>query len=439
MVLSTATETVMLFVDRLFLSRLSMLHMSSAMTGGLTSFVFSVLIVGTVDYVNTLTAQYYGANRMEETNRILFQGIWFGLLCWPLLLITIPLIPGFFALFGHSPRQIELESLYYSLLTWGGPLVILRSAFAAFFIGLGKTRLTFIANGLGMLLNIPLNGMLIFGWGPVPALGMAGAALGTLGGSLMSLTILATIWWRYPPAREWRRRLGIRLALPDRKLLYTLIRYGLPMGAETFVNTLAFNLFLQWMHSYGETVGAAITITFNYDMLSFFPMFGLGIATSTLVGQYLGAGVREHAQKSTHLSLKLALSYAGIMGLIFLIFAPTMVSAFVNPAEANADEVRDLAQTMLRLAAIYTLFDAIQIVFRGSLAGAGDTRWILILSGILHWSLVLLTFIGTRQMWPPLVIWCFFIGMVALLGLSTAFRYYMGRWKDIDLVGRTTI
>lgn len=438
MVLSTATETIMLFADRLFLSRLSMLHMSSAMTGGLTSFVFSVLIIGTVDYVNTLTAQFYGAGKMEQANRVLFQGLWFGLIFWPLLLPTIPLIPWFFAFFGHSSRQIELERLYYSILTLGVPLVVLRSAFAAFFIGLGRTRLTFLANGLGMLLNIPLNWIFIFGWGPVPAMGIAGAALGTLGGSLLSIIILVAIWWRYPLAREWRHRLGLGLGKLDRELFGSLARFGLPMGTETFINTMAFNLFLQWMHSYGETVGAAITITFNYDMLSFFPMFGLGIATSTLVGQYLGAGQLPNAQRSTQLSLKLALGYAGVMGLIFLAFSPLMVTIFVNPHEANAPEVRDLAQTMLRLAALYTLFDAIQIVFRGSLAGAGDTRWLLILSGLLHWCLVLVTYLGTVWVWPPLAIWGCFIGMVALLGLSTAWRYYQGKWKEIDLVGRTT-
>jgi len=434
MVLSTATETLMLFVDRLFLSRISMLHMSSAMTGGLTSFVFSVLIVGTVDYVNTLTAQHYGAGQLEKANRVLFQGIWFGLFCWPILLPTLFVISDFFAFFGHSQEQIHLESLYYSVLTLGSPLVIIRSAFAAYFIGLGKTNLSFWANGLGMLVNIPLNAVLIFGWGPFPPLGILGAALGTLGGSFVSVVVLVQLWWNFDLSKRARQNDGFKTLRLDPELLKTLVRYGLPMGFETFINTMAFNLFLQSMHSYGEIVGAAITITFNFDMISFFPMFGLGIATSTLVGQYLGADQFHNAQRSTFLSLKLALSYAGVMALIFFFLAPFLVRLFINPLDSYASEVNDLAQVMLRLAALYTLFDAIQIVFRGSLAGSGDTRWILFMSGFLHWALVGLTFWGAHHRWPALWIWGFFIAMVALLGLATALRYWQGKWKSINLV-----
>lgn len=434
MVLTTATETLMLFVDRLFLSRLSMLHMSAAMTGGLTAFVASVLIVGTVDYVNTLTAQSFGAGRHEDVNRTLFQGIWFGLLGWPLLLPSLFWIREFFGLFSHSPQLIDLESLYFSILVLGGPLTIVRSAFAAYFIGLGQTKLAFLANAVGTLANIPLNWVLIFGFGPIPALGMAGAALGTLGGSLVSILLLVLFWWRFTEAREWRSRLGSRLILPEARLLRSLIRFGLPAGFETFLNTLAFNLFLQMTHSFGEVAGAAVTITFNYDMLSFFPMFGLGIATSTLVGQYLGADRPQDARKSTFLSLRLALTYAAVIGLCFLTLSPYLVQAFVDPSDPNAAEVRSLAEVMIRMAALYTLFDATQIVFRGSLAGAGDTRWILVLSAILHWGLVLYTALGVSMRWPLLTIWAGFIGMVALLSVGTLMRYLSGKWRDIRVV-----
>lgn len=435
MVFSSATETLMLFVDRLFLSRLSMLHMSAAMAGGLSSFVLGLPLVGTVDYVNTLVAQHHGAGQDEGASRSLIQGLWFGLLSWPLVLVLLPFARNCFTFFQHSALQVELEVRYFSILVTGLPLSVLRAAFAAYFIGLGRTSVVMLCNLFGTLVNIPLNWALIFGLGPLPALGIEGAALGTLGGSLTALIGLFAFWWGHPLSRAQWRKLGWGLVAPRPRLLGVLVRYGFPVGAEAFLNTLAFTVFAQLMQSYGEAESAAVTIAFNFDMVSFIPMFGLGVAVASLSGQRLGAGDLRGAQRRVQEALGFSLAYGGMMALLFFLGAPWLVAIFLNPRDPFVDRTRELAIVFLQMAGLYTLGDAVQTVFRGGLLAAGDTRWILVVSAGLHWGLVALTFLGVR-VWhlDPQVVWALFIIMVLLLGGVTYLRYRTGRWREIRLL-----
>ena len=286
MVVSQASETVMLFVDRLFLSWLGKSYISAAMSGGLSAFVFMSLFVGTVGYVNALSAQYYGAKEEGNCVRTVTQGFQLSIFFFPFALALIPLVGKFFAVSGHTPEQIELEFTYFRILMFGGILALFRTVLASFFLGIGRTKIVMYSNLAGMILNIPINYVLIFGKLGFPALGITGAAIGTLAGSLLICTILFISFLKH---KLYRIHKSPTLWKFDREIMGKLLRYGVPAGVELFLNVFAFNLFVQMMHSYSEDVAAAVTITFNYDMLAFIPMLGLGFATTSLVGQQMGA------------------------------------------------------------------------------------------------------------------------------------------------------
>ncbi len=97
-----------------------------------------------------------------------------------------------------------------------------------------------------------------------------------------------------------------------------LFRFGLPAGVEPFLNWFAFNVFVQIMHSYGPDTAAAATIAFNWDSIAFIPMLGLGIAATSLIGQYIGAKDYDGAERAVYLILRVALVYSVVMiGLFF--------------------------------------------------------------------------------------------------------------------------
>ncbi|RPJ05511.1 MAG: hypothetical protein EHM28_11935 [Spirochaetaceae bacterium] len=121
--LSQATETIMMFTDRLFLSRLGSGYLGVAMSGGLSSFVFSSLFIGTLGYLAAVTSQHFGAGKNEQAVRYVPQGVWLALAAYPLALLSQPLARLIFVLSGHTETQVELEFSYFSVLMYGSVFV----------------------------------------------------------------------------------------------------------------------------------------------------------------------------------------------------------------------------------------------------------------------------------------------------------------------------
>lgn len=432
MMVSHASETVMLFVDRLFLSRVGKVHLAAAMGGGLTSFVLTSLFANVVGYNNAIVAQYYGSGRKDYCIRATSQAIYVSFFGYPLLLAIIPFTRLFFQVLGLEAEQIELSNIYLQFLLAGSIMFILRNALAGFFTGIGRTRVVMVANLAAMVVNVPANYILIFGKLGFPALGMKGAAIGTLCGSFFALLIFVFVYLKTARTAEFRGAGQWRF---DAALVRRLIRFGLPAGIETFLNIGAFNLFVQMMHSYGPDVAAAVTITFNWDLVAFIPMLGLSIATTAIVAQHIGAGNHDEAQKSAYLVLRMAFVYAGSMMVLFVVGARPLVTVFSSGFEAGAEDVAGLAITLLRLASLYTVADSVNLIFGGALRGAGDTAWIMRFSVLIHWILAAAAFLLIRRVQAhPVVVWCVFIAMIIILGISMFLRFRTGKWRSIELI-----
>ncbi len=440
MVVSQASETLMLFFNRWVVSFLGADYIPASMSGGLSSFVFTSFFTGITGYVNALVAQYHGAHREDRCVQVVSQGFWLTLAFYPLLLLLIPAGHRLFQLAGHSEHQVVLEFSYYRILMFGSLLFMVQSVLVGYFVGLGKTRVVMIANLLGILVNLPLNWCLVFGKLGFPRLGIEGAALGTLGGSLFIVMVLLVSYLRSPGYRARMdatagARAAARAWAPRGDLLGKLLRYGLPAGAEMFINIFAFNVFVQLMQSYSEQVATAVTITFNYDLVSFIPMLGVGAATTALVGHRMGAGDPAGARRVAFLGLRVAWGYGLAIVLVFVLGAPVLVRFFAGGFTAHDQSILPLAQTLLRLAAVYVLADAANVVFSGALRGAGDTRWVMVVSGILHWIMAIGAFLFIKvHVLPPVAVWLFFIAFVFSMCLAMFLRHRRGRWQSIRLV-----
>jgi MATE family multidrug resistance protein len=432
MVISQASDSLMMFVDRLFLSRVGELHLAASMAGGLTMFMLSSFFVGTVGYVTAIVAQYYGAKRYQLCGQSTFQAILLSLACYPLLLGLSPLVRFFFVLAGHGPQQIELGYLYFQTLVFGSVFLILRNALAGFFLGIGRTTVVMLANLAGMLINIPANYVLIFGRLGFPELGLQGAAIGTIAGNATIFAILLLFYLRGANRDQFNTSASLKF---KPQIMGKLLRFGIPSGFEMFLSVTAFNLFVQFMHSYGTVVAAAVTITFNWDIVAFIPMLGMSHATTALVGQNIGAGDREEAKRSTYVALRVAWVYSATMVALFVFATPVLVGAFASGFGANSDQIASLAVIMLRLAAVYTLADSAQLVFTGALRGAGDTRWVMRTSIGLHWIFsAVAVFLIRHLRADPIMVWIVFIAFVVGLGLVMFLRFRGGKWRQIELI-----
>jgi len=432
LIVSQGSETIMLFCNRYFVSFLGSDFIPASMTGGLTQFVFTSFFGGIVGYVNALAAQYHGAGRPERCVQAVSQGLLLSMVFYPLLIALIPLVHRGFGWAGHDPRLVALEFTYFRILMLGSILFLAQGVLAGYFIGLGKTRTVMLASFFGIFATVPMSWALVLRTLGNPRLCIEGAAIGTLCGSFCTVGILFIAYLRSP---AYRAHHGSGAWKPRRELLARLLRYGTPAGAETFINVFAFNLFVLLMQSYSPSVATAVTITFNYDLVAFIPMLGVGAAVTSMAAQRMGAGDVRGAKRAAFLGLRVAWIYAGLMMIAFVVGAPVLVKVFANGFTAGDEAILPLAQTLLRLAALYTLGDATQVVFSGALRAAGDTKWVMIISGTLHWIMAVGAFIFIRILvLPPVAVWVFFIAFVVSMGFAMYLRHHRGAWQTMRLV-----
>jgi len=123
------------------------------------------------------------------------------------------------------------------------------------------------------------------------------------------------------------------------------------------------------------------------------------------------------------------------MMVLFVAGAPPLVRFFSSGFGETVGATQQLAEILLRLASLYTLADATQLVYAGSLRGAGDTAWVMRFSIAVHWTLALVSIILVRVVSAnPILVWCVFIGMIITLGVAMYLRFRSGAWRKIKLI-----
>ena len=154
---SQAIDVAMIFCDRYFLSKFGKEELAATLTGGITNYLVSTLIYGILGQLASLVGQYKGANQIEKAVGTVQQGLALCILITPLLYFGgLILIPELLFFFGHEQKLIENEIKYFSILSLTVITTSIRSVFANFFIGVGRTKIVSIAALFGILINIPL-------------------------------------------------------------------------------------------------------------------------------------------------------------------------------------------------------------------------------------------------------------------------------------------
>ncbi|MDO5576978.1 MAG: MATE family efflux transporter, partial [Fibrobacter sp.] len=189
--------------------------------------------------------------------------------------------------------------------------------------------------------------------------------------------------------------------------------------------------------SQGTVVATSVTIAFNWDMVSFIPLIGVGTAVTSLVGRYIGARDLKTAHRSTRSALAIVLCYSVLLLIPFIFFTEGMVNIF-HPSEASATfaEIHDLAVFMVRFIALYIITDAFVIVFSGALRGAGDTFFTMLISACAHLAFASSAFILLLGGTSAKTAWVVIIAIFLLIGPVFYIRYRTGHWKrNLSFIG----
>lgn len=434
LILSTGSIVIQHFIDRMFLAWHSTEAIAAATPAGLICITFMAPFIGTATYVNTFVAQYSGARQHTRIGPAVWQGLYFSLCAGIIVLPLFPLAPKIFALAGHAPAVRQMETQYFQILIFSGFAATASSAMAGFFSGRGRTKVIMWVTFVSTVTNIVLDYGFIFGnWG-FPSLGIRGAALATVISQVVRAVIYVFLIFKSRYQDEFWTLKGWR---PERELFGRLLRYGFPNGLHTFLELTGYTLLIMIVGRLGTVPLAATNLAFSINHLAFLPLMGFGMAVSILVGKRLGENRPELAQRTTWSTIHMTTVFiASLMSLY--IFAPEVL---LYPYASNADPVEftpiaQITARLLKIVAVYALFDMMNLIFAAAVKGAGDTKFVMITSVTLSWIIMVIpTYVAVIHMQKGLTFaWGFHALNMMILGVVFLIRFRGGKWKSMRVI-----
>jgi MATE family multidrug resistance protein len=218
------------------------------------------------------------------------------------------------------------------------------------------------------------------------------------------------------------------------------MKFGLPSGVQLFVDVANFTLFVQLVGRLGSLPLAATNLAFNLNTLAFIPLMGIGTAVMTLTGQRIGEGRPRLAVRTTWLAFCLSTAYMILFALVYLLLPHLILAPYKlrsNPADFPV--IEEHVVHLLRFVAVYSLFDAMNIIFSSTTRGAGDTRFALVFSLLTGFLVMVVpTWWGMRLGYQSLSVpWFAVTACVIVLGIGFFWRFMQGKWMTMRVIEHT--
>jgi MATE family multidrug resistance protein len=379
-VVSKLSFTAMGLVDTAMVGRLGAVSQGAVGLAHTWIFTLGVLGLGVLGVVNTYVAQNHGADRPRDCGFVLGQGVRMAVMLGGATMIVLFLSLPMLHWMGQGAGVADLASIYAACRLLGFTAVFGYWVYNGYLEGLGHTRTPMVIALISNAVNILLDWLLIFGPGPLPELGVAGAGLATAVSNLFMLACF--VWVVHRPRSPYHQHFGAARVREPLDLRYTweMVRVGLPMGLQFFLEVGAFMVFAIMIGWLGAAPLAANQVTMRLMSISFMTTWGLGVAATTLVGRHLGAGEPTLAVLAGRRTLLLGLGVTGLAALGYVGLAEPLSAVFTTDAE-----VVSLAAMLLPVAAVFQILDGINMISYGALRGAGDTRYPMWAVGFMSW------------------------------------------------------
>jgi putative MATE family efflux protein len=381
--------------------------------------------------MSVLVARFAGAGDEAKADRTVYQAF----------LTSVFIAVGIMAPVGYFAAPALLDLVNAAPAVQAEALPYLRIMFV-FSIGMllffmlsgalrsaGDARTPMILGIAMTVLNATLNVVLIRGLGPIPAMGTAGAAWGTvIASGAVGLYAIVRLWsgkWvvRFPRGRD---------LAPDFAIIRALFRFGLPTGIQGIAMNVGGVLMLAFIGSLAQSAAAQAAFAVAYGQLfSLVTWTSVGLmgAAAVVAGQNLGAARPDRAEHGVHIAARYGLGGAALIGLLFFFVPERLLAVF----GMNEPAVVALAAQLLRVLSLSGLFIAVALTYTGGLQGTGDTKSPLYIS-IVSQVAVPLGICFAIQQWgtlDPLDVWiAILVGHATRCTLSVL-RFNQGKWRGI--------
>jgi putative MATE family efflux protein len=423
MVLEMGLESVFAIVDIFFVARLGA---DAVATIGLTESVLTLLYavaIGLSMGATAMVARRIGEKDVDGARAAAMQVVWLGIgLAVLIALAGVSRAADLLHAMGGNGNVVENGRHYTAVMFGGSVTILLLFLFNAIFRGAGNAVIAMRALWIASGINIMLDPCLIFGLGPFPELGVTGAAIATTIGRGAGVCYqLYCLGSGHTAIKVAFGHLRLKLAVMAR-----LLRVSIPGAFQLVIAMSSYMFLMRIIATYGSDAVAGFTIGIRIFAFTFLPAWGLSNAAATLVGQNLGAGLPERAERSVWIAAKYNALFLISVAVIFITFADKLVGIFTqDPIIAG------YAADCLRVCSYSYGFYAVGIIVTQAFNGAGDTDTPTLINLLCFWLIQIPLAYGLARvmMLGPEGVYVTIAICDTLLAAISVIVFRRGRWK----------
>jgi putative MATE family efflux protein len=424
MILELVLESIFAVVDIYFVGKLGP---SAIATVGLTEtylFLLYSIAMGLATAVTAIVARRVGEGDSGHASITAVQSIYLGIaFSIPIGFLGIFFSDELLAFMGADIWTLTEGKVYTQWMLGGNLVIFLLFLLNAVFRGAGDAaiamRVLWVSNGL----NLILDPILIFGWGPIPAMGIAGAAIATNIGR--GLGVLYQLWILFQGGKHihvLKENLSWDIPILKGILITSIGGIG-----QMFVGMCSWIFIMRILSEFGATTVAGATIALRIMMFTMMPAWGMSNAAATLVGQNLGAGHPERAERSVWIVGFWNMGFLVLVSIFYFFFRETLVSFF-----SSDQEVIQVGGTWLKIVSYSYFVYAWWMVATQAFNGSGDTMTPTKINIVFFWlfQIPLAYYLGkTLNLGYEGVFWAMMVSESSV-GIFTLWLFTKGKWKE---------
>ena len=358
---------VMGIVDTLMAGPLGAAAIGAGSLGGMVFYPIATAAMGLLLGMDTLVAQSFGEGNHRDCRSTLISGVWLTVILSPPVAVMLwAMIPVLEAA-GTNPHVMALVGGYLRALIWGVPPLLLFTAFRRYLQAVNVVKLITFALVSANLINFGGNWLLMYGHWGIPALGLTGSGWSTtISRAYMAAVVGAAVWWHERRSGRLLFRMSWR---PHAARMWHLLKLGLPAAGQIGFEGAVFGIVTVLAARLDEASLAAHSIAINVISTTYMVPLGISSAAAVRVGQAVGRRDRRGASLAGWTALSLSAAFMGVAGVVLWVIPGWIVRAYIRDLP-----VIGTGAVLLRIAAVFELFDGFQVVATGALRGLGDTR-----------------------------------------------------------------
>jgi MATE family multidrug resistance protein len=356
-------------------------------------FMLLMLCMGVLEAVAPLAAHAIGANDQPTAGRVAGAGLIVAALLAVPIIALFTIMPSLLSLLGYDPELVAEISRFLHAIRWGAPAFLGFAVLRFLLIAAFRARVVMLVPLLAIPLNAALNWVLIFGHCGMPALGSAGSGWATALIQWLMLISVAGYMVLMP------QRIPVRMALRVLAEIPRILRLGMPIGVLRGLEIGVIVTTGVLMGLLGADALGAHQLVINVASITFMVPLGLGQAAMARVAFQLGRGAPAAARRAGFVAVALGAAFMGAMAVLLWVAPRTLAGAYLDLGDPANDRILAFAVQLFVIAAVFQIFDGVQVIAVGALRGYRDTAVPMLIAAVGYWAV---GFVGSWVLAFPL-------------------------------------